>query len=302
MDELRQIALAYYKDVPEHMKMWVNEFMSEIDKDGNEKVSLQEFLAYMGMYEDSKHLCTPSFFDELKQEGREELEFPDLLALFYIVSTGRPFGHCKNFLKGGYFTCVQCFFHSPKSFDLCADCYLNGMYVHHHKSFLDNFLVLKTKKTTVGDNLNQHGEASSITSKAKAPESGTGSTPAETINSSCSSPTSSSSSSSSSSSTTTATTAESTNDSTSSGTLTPGTSSSTTTSNALVPVNPRPNDVSSSFLPTDRLICPNEEFYLWKFELRISDMLETKCSLITKTTSSSICKPFAIPIRITIIL
>ncbi|XP_008224031.1 PREDICTED: uncharacterized protein LOC103323795 [Prunus mume] len=185
MEELRQIALAYYEDVPEHMKTWVQEFLSEIDKDGNEKVSLQEFLAYMGMHEDSKHLCTPSFFDELKQEGREELEFMDLLALFYIVSTGRPFcnGHCKNFIKGGYFTCVQCFYHSPKTFDLCPVCYLDGKYVHGHKNFLDNFLVLKTKRT-VGDNLNQdqHGEASSITSKAKAPESGTGSTPAETIN------------------------------------------------------------------------------------------------------------------------
>ncbi|ONI26842.1 hypothetical protein PRUPE_1G049600 [Prunus persica] len=245
MEELRQIAFAYYKDVPEHVKMWVQEFLSEIDRDGNEKVSLQEFLAYMGMHEDSKHLCTPSFFDELKQEGREELEFIDLLALFYIVSTGRPFcsGHCKNFIKGGYFTCVQCFYHSPKTFDLCAVCYLDGKYVHRHKNFLDDFLVLKTKRA-VGDNLNQHGEASSITSKAKAPESGTGSTPAETMNSSRSS-SSSSSSLSFSSSTTTATTAESTNDSTSSGTLTPRTSSSTTTSNALVPVNPRRNDTSA---------------------------------------------------------
>lgn len=164
---MRQIAFAYYKDAPEDMKICVHEFLSEIDPDESEKVSLQQFLAYMGMHKDLKHLCTPSFFNELKQKGREELWFMDLLALFYIASTKRPFcnGDCKNFIKGGYFTCVQCFYHhSPENFDLCADCYLEGKYVHPHKNFLDNFLMLKTKRT-VGDNLNQHREASSITSK-----------------------------------------------------------------------------------------------------------------------------------------
>lgn len=151
MEELRQTAFAYYKDAPEQIRRWVDEFFLEMDHDEDDRVSLHEFLTYMEMHEDCTHLSNPRFFDELKKEGSEELDFLDVVTLFYIVYSGKPFcnGDCKKFVKGVYFTCVKCFDHASdaaNTFNVCTACYLDGKYVHGHKKFLDNFLLLQTKR------------------------------------------------------------------------------------------------------------------------------------------------------------
>lgn len=151
MEELRQTAFAYYKDAPEQIRRWVDEFFLEMDHDGDDRVSLHEFLTYMEMHEDCMHLSNPRFFDELKKEGSEELDFLDVVTLFYIVYSGKPFcnGDCKKFVKGVYFTCVKCFDHASdaaNTFNVCTACYVDGKYVHGHKKFLDNFLLLQTKR------------------------------------------------------------------------------------------------------------------------------------------------------------
>ncbi|PQP94086.1 uncharacterized protein Pyn_25905 [Prunus yedoensis var. nudiflora] len=171
MEELRQTAFAYYKDAPEQIRRWVDEFFLEMDHDGDDQVSLHEFLTYMEMHEDCMHLSNPRFFDELKKEGSEELDFLDVVTLFYIVYSGKPFcnGDCKKFVKGVYFTCVKCFDHASdaaNTFNVCTACYVDGKYVHGHKKFLDNFLLLQTKRM---ETLNQL-PASSI-HESKSPES-----------------------------------------------------------------------------------------------------------------------------------
>ncbi|XP_021833444.1 uncharacterized protein LOC110773250 [Prunus avium] len=148
MEELRQTAFAYYKDAPEQIRRWVDEFFLEMDHDGDDRVSLHEFLTYMEMHEDCMHLSNPRFFDELKKEGSEELDFLDV---------------------GVYFTCVKCFDHASdaaNTFNVCTACYVDGKYVHGHKKFLDNFLLLQTKRMEA---LNQL-PASSI-HESKSPES-----------------------------------------------------------------------------------------------------------------------------------
>ncbi|CAB4261883.1 unnamed protein product [Prunus armeniaca] len=94
MEELRQTVLAYYKDAPQHIKRLVDECFVEMDLDGNDRVSRLEFLAYMEMHEDCKHLSTCSFFNELKKEEKEGLDFMDVVILVYIIYSGKPF--CKG--------------------------------------------------------------------------------------------------------------------------------------------------------------------------------------------------------------
>ncbi|XP_048430559.1 uncharacterized protein LOC103933660 [Pyrus x bretschneideri] len=166
MEDLRQIALAYFKDASKQIQRLVDEFFSEMDVDGNDRVSLQEFTEYMERYEDCKHLCNSLFFDELKKEGHEELDFVDMMTLFYIVYSGKPFcnGQCKKFIKGVYFACVKCFddyaTDAINTFNVCTACYSEGKYVHGHDKLLDSFLLLQSKRMTV---LNQR--ATSVTNK-----------------------------------------------------------------------------------------------------------------------------------------
>ena len=154
MEDLRQTALAYFKDASKELQLLVDEYFSEMDADGNDRVSLQEFTEYMERYEDCKHLCNSLFFDELKKEGHEELDFMDVITLFYIVYSGKPFcnGQCKKFIKGVYFTCVECFddysTDATNTFNVCPACYADGKYVHGHDKLLDSFLLLQSKRMT----------------------------------------------------------------------------------------------------------------------------------------------------------
>ncbi|XP_068331887.1 uncharacterized protein [Pyrus communis] len=186
MEDLRLTAFAYYKHAPEDVQQLVDETFKEMDVNENDCVSWQEFTKYMEMYGDCKHLCNSHFFDELKKEGHEELDFMDVMSLFYIVYSGKPFcnGQCRKFIKGVYFACVKCFeddaTDATNTFNVCPACYVDGKYVHGHDKFLDNFLLLQRNRMTA---LNQ--QAASITNESKAPEYGSTS---ETSNSSSPAP------------------------------------------------------------------------------------------------------------------
>ncbi|GMY26937.1 hypothetical protein FCV25MIE_22179 [Fagus crenata] len=47
---------------------------------------------------------------------------------------------------GLYFTCVACFDSASNTYDLCTDCYSERRYRHHHISFLDNYVLLRSKR------------------------------------------------------------------------------------------------------------------------------------------------------------
>ncbi|XP_048430586.1 uncharacterized protein LOC125472784 [Pyrus x bretschneideri] len=186
MEDLRQTAFAYYKYASTDVQRLADESFYEMDLDKNDRVSLQEFTEYMERHGDYEHLCNSLFFDELKKEGREELDFMDVMTLLYIIYSGKPFcnGQCKKFIKGVYFACVKCFddcaTDATNTFNVCPACYADGKYVHGHDKFLDSFLLLQSKRMTT---LNQ--QAASITNESKAPEYGSTS---ETSNSSSPAP------------------------------------------------------------------------------------------------------------------
>ncbi|KAF3457822.1 hypothetical protein FNV43_RR02482 [Rhamnella rubrinervis] len=54
-------------------------------------------------------------------------------------------GHgCRAFLKGIYFTCVDCFNNKSRTFDLCSSCFNSNNYDRRkHTILLDNFTLLR---------------------------------------------------------------------------------------------------------------------------------------------------------------
>ncbi|XP_050374412.1 uncharacterized protein LOC126791950 [Argentina anserina] len=54
---------------------------------------------------------------------------------------------CSVYLCGLYFTCVACFDGADhNTYDLCAVCYRNWNFNHHHSYFLDNHILLRAKR------------------------------------------------------------------------------------------------------------------------------------------------------------
>ena len=100
MEDLRKTALAYYKDAPESVRQEVEDFSQKLGRGADDRVSRHNFLKYMKKDEDCAHMSTQSFFDVLKKEESKELDFIDVMTLFYIIYSGRPFcnGDCKEYI------------------------------------------------------------------------------------------------------------------------------------------------------------------------------------------------------------
>ncbi|TQE09559.1 hypothetical protein C1H46_004778 [Malus baccata] len=166
MEDLRQTAFAYYKHASTDDQRLVDEFFYEMDLDENDRVSLQEFTEYMERHGDYKHLCNSLFSTK------------DMKSL--ISWTGRPFcnGQCKKFIKGVYFACVKCYddyaTDATNTFNVCPACYADGKYGHGHDKFLDSFLLLQSKRMTSVTNESkalQYGSTSETSnSSSPAPE------------------------------------------------------------------------------------------------------------------------------------
>ncbi|KAM5553381.1 hypothetical protein ABKV19_025542 [Rosa sericea] len=236
MEELRQTALAYYRDATEDMQREVDHLFQEMDRDAKDRVSRQDFLEYMKMDEDCAHMSNPSFFDVLKKDESEDLDFVDVITLFYILYSGRPFcnGDCKNFIKGSYFTCVKCYDNSTDTFNVCAACYLDAKYVHQHEKLLDNYLLPEAKRREALS-LKLQQEASNIINESEAHESVGAKDLKKKLQSSSGSSTVAITKASTSSSPPKPPTPEP-----SSSTSNAPEGSNSSTSNALVPVNPKP--------------------------------------------------------------
>ncbi|XP_021813464.1 uncharacterized protein LOC110756356 isoform X2 [Prunus avium] len=85
-----------------------------------------------------------------------KLDFEEFITLYYLVNSGMVLcdGHgCKvNFLKGLYFTCVDCFNYSKtNTFDLCTSCYRYRNFLHNHTNFLDNHVLMRCKAAYLQD-------------------------------------------------------------------------------------------------------------------------------------------------------
>ncbi|PSS24039.1 RAS guanyl-releasing protein like [Actinidia chinensis var. chinensis] len=146
MEEMRQTAMTYYKTVPKHVKKLADEFFSAMDDNRDGKISLHEFAAFMSE-QGYDAMNNQSFFDQINKNKSGNLDFEDVITLFYILKSGRPLcGGCRKLIEGLYFTCVKCYYEN-KSFCLHPKCFEGGKYVHHgHAEFLDNYALLQRQK------------------------------------------------------------------------------------------------------------------------------------------------------------
>ncbi|KAI5348198.1 hypothetical protein L3X38_001085 [Prunus dulcis] len=126
MEELHAAAYAYYDRGNEHTRRVAYDFFRSMDTDGDGRISYAEFNDF------------------------EVLTFYYIIKTRYITCQG-----CRAHLCGLYFTCVECFdggaanyhnHHQYPTYDLCAACYGNANYIHQHSYFLDNHVLLRSKR------------------------------------------------------------------------------------------------------------------------------------------------------------
>ncbi|XP_028108584.1 uncharacterized protein LOC114307375 [Camellia sinensis] len=91
------------------------------------------------------------FFELLDREGNGSLKFMEVMSLYYIIKSGRPFCEgCDEFIPGMFFTCSECFENGTNNpFCVCPMCFENERFIHpSHKSnlFLDNYTLLEAKR------------------------------------------------------------------------------------------------------------------------------------------------------------
>ncbi|OMO68999.1 Calcium-binding EF-hand [Corchorus capsularis] len=148
MDEFQETALAYYANLPKSKKEEAIEFFRSLDRNGDGKISIQEYKAALteagaGATDIAASL---GLFKELDNDGNGTLDFDEVMTLFYLMESGRGYScdGCGAFLKGVYFTCLTCFNSKSNSFDLCCSCCRNNNFNHHHDiaDLVDNFVLL----------------------------------------------------------------------------------------------------------------------------------------------------------------
>lgn len=91
------------------------------------------------------------FFKALDHDGDGKLGFWDVMTIYYIIESGRPFcGCCGDFIPDMYFSCVICFEDPDDPFDACHNCYQLNKWKHSHGGrralLLDNYTLLRTKR------------------------------------------------------------------------------------------------------------------------------------------------------------
>ncbi|XVF38550.1 hypothetical protein REPUB_Repub20aG0111600 [Reevesia pubescens] len=150
MEELREIAKAYYEVASNDIKEEAWKFFKEMDDNSDGSVNLHEFLDFMRQ-EQYHHLKSSDLFNQLRGRNRKNLEFMDVMTLYYIFKSGRPFcDGCNQFIKEIYFCCNQCFHSSNENYCLCLKCFKAKKYNtrshSHHHQFVDNFTLLELKR------------------------------------------------------------------------------------------------------------------------------------------------------------
>ncbi|RVW99451.1 hypothetical protein CK203_038426 [Vitis vinifera] len=155
MEEIREAALAYYEAGTQEQRQLARAFFQTLDVDGDGIVSVQEFVDFL-RGRGYRLLDNPSFFQALDRDGNGCLDFYEVLTLYYIIKSGRPFcDGCGVFLKGLFFTCLDCYESSHTTFNLCSACYRGKRFSHQHAAILDNYTLLTHKRTMTMSGLGQ---------------------------------------------------------------------------------------------------------------------------------------------------
>ncbi|XP_022741867.1 uncharacterized protein LOC111293385 [Durio zibethinus] len=152
MDELREAAESYYNSVPQEMKKQADRFFNRMKPNRYNKVRREDFMARMREI-DQLRMRNEEFFNRVNKDRSGKLSFWDAMTVFYIIRSGMPFcAGCGKLITSMYFTCVKCFDRDGCTFDVCVRCFKDRQYQHRHTEFLDNFVLLKCKRTAALSN------------------------------------------------------------------------------------------------------------------------------------------------------
>ncbi|KAM5575730.1 hypothetical protein ABKV19_014592 [Rosa sericea] len=174
MEEIREVALAYYYNCPAELQGKTWEFFQSMDKNGDRQISPSEFNEFLDQTGYNKIFNDPEIFAKLDCNGDRGLDFYEVLTFYYIIKTCYIYcGGCSIYLSGLYFTCFDCFEGAnPSTFDLCDACYRNGKFTHHHTHFIENHILLYYKRGPDSNMAmeNLHTEASEYFKNKATPE------------------------------------------------------------------------------------------------------------------------------------
>lgn len=146
MEDLVKTARLYYDKSYSDIQDAAKEFFHALDSNKDGKVSLQEFLWFMRQQGHVK-LRSSNFFKELDKEGKGLLGIDEVMAVYYIIKSGRPFcGGCGDFIPAMYFTCSKCFHNGNNFFCVCPKYFKKEAYDHEHFTFIDNYALLEAKR------------------------------------------------------------------------------------------------------------------------------------------------------------
>ncbi|XP_041014945.1 uncharacterized protein LOC121257010 isoform X2 [Juglans microcarpa x Juglans regia] len=153
MEELHEAAMAYYSNAPIELQRLAWNFYLSLDTDGDGQVSFTEYINFL---QKSYTWIRPNFFMDLDRNGDGSLDFWEVLTLYYAVKTrgGVWCQACQSCLVGLYFTCVACFESGSKTYDLCPTCYKRKRFSHQHGFFLDNHVLLRSKRGLPSGSIN----------------------------------------------------------------------------------------------------------------------------------------------------
>ncbi|OMO95248.1 Calcium-binding EF-hand, partial [Corchorus capsularis] len=152
MEEVRETAMTYYAKLPQSHKDEATNFFESLDSDGDGKINVEEFMAWVKKRGFKSITRSERLFKELDKDENGTLDFNEVVTLFYLNKSGRfvfcDGNGCGAFLKGNYFTCVKCFKAGTSaaggSCDLCCSCYRDNNFNHRddHTTFVDNYALL----------------------------------------------------------------------------------------------------------------------------------------------------------------
>lgn len=152
MEDLHEISQSYYQAGSEELQDLAKEFFNSLDTDGDGKITLTEFLQFTKQ-ECCEQTSNPQFFQILDKDGNGTLDFFEVMKLYYIIRSGRPFcDACNCFIPGTFFSCVECFFKKKTTYDLCHGCYKAGKWRNAHgckTQFMDNYTLLQVARKMV---------------------------------------------------------------------------------------------------------------------------------------------------------
>ncbi|KAL5542434.1 hypothetical protein UlMin_010144 [Ulmus minor] len=153
MEEIREIALAYYANLQEEEKELARSVFKSVDFNDDGRLTIDEFAR---LFRDSGEndkllqiLTGRSFFKEFDKNEDGFLNFKEFIVFYYLITTRRIkfcCGHeCEAFLKGIFFACPFCF-NTSDCFVVCLACYRNNNYYHEHPILLDNYALLMSSE------------------------------------------------------------------------------------------------------------------------------------------------------------